>query len=143
MLAGNYFLITTYIDYINFIFFIREVVTRTSLGSSNSIIHEKYLCHCYVRNDSLACSVTCDTEYPTFAAFKLIYEVLEQFIAKEFPWKAACQDTEFSFSLLQELIIKYQNPAEIDKLMKVQQNIDDTREVVIKTIDQLLERGQK
>ena len=121
----------------------REVVSRSQPGERNSIIHEGYLCHAYVRGDSLACAVICDEEYPQRVAFSLIYSVVEQFTAKEFPWKAATQDTEFEFPILQEHVKKYQDPSEADKLMKIQKDIDATRETVIRTIDQLLERGEK
>jgi hypothetical protein len=118
-------------------------VARSNPGDRNSILHQGHLCHCYVRADSLACAVICDEEYPQRVAFSLIYNVLEQFLAKEFPWKAALQDTEFEFRVLDEMIQKYQNPSEADKLMKIQKDIDATRDTVIRTIDQLLERGQK
>mmetsp|Transcript_22712 Transcript_22712/g.63858 ORF Transcript_22712/g.63858 Transcript_22712/m.63858 type:complete len:200 (-) Transcript_22712:146-745(-) len=121
----------------------REVVQRSPKGERNSVMHKGHLCHAYVRGDGLAMAAISDEEYPPRVAFSLIHEMMEQFTLKEFPWKAATEDHEFAFSVLQEYIEKFQDPTEADKLMKIQKDIDQTRETVIMTIDQLLQRGEK
>lgn len=73
----------------------------------------------------------------------MVHMMLDEFTLKEFPWKAATEDNPFDFPPLQEHLIKFQDPSEADKLMKIQKDIDQTRETVIKTIDQLLQRGEK
>ena len=107
------------------------------------MVHKGHLCHAYVRGDGLAVALISDEEYPPRVAFSLIQLILEQFTAKEFPWKAARDDTNFDYPELQNHIIKFQDPSEADKLMKIQKDIDETRDTVIKTIDQLLQRGEK
>jgi len=121
----------------------REVVGRSRPGDRNSVLHQGHLCHAYVRGDSLACAVICDEEYPQRVAFSLIHSVIDKFIAKEFPWQATQADTEFEFPILEDLVEKYQDPTEADSLMKIQKDIDSTKDTVIRTIDQLLDRGEK
>ena len=119
------------------------MVARSQPGDRNSILHQGHLCHAYVRSDHLACAVICDEEYPSRVAYSLVQSTLDRFTAKEFPWKAATTDTEFEFPVIQEDVVKYQDPTEADKLMKIQKDIDATKDTVIRTIDQLLERGEK
>jgi len=44
---------------------------------------------------------------------------------------------------IEALIKKYQDPTEADKVMKIQKELDETKLIVVKNIDQLLERGEK
>ena len=39
--------------------------------------------------------------------------------------------------------MKYQDPAQADKLLKVQKELDETKIVLHKTIDSVLDRGEK
>jgi synaptobrevin family protein YKT6 len=68
---------------------------------------------------------------------------MDKFVAKEFHWQATQTDTEFEFPMLADLLVKYQNPTAADSLMKLQKDIDSTKDIVIRTIDQLLDRGEK
>jgi synaptobrevin family protein YKT6 len=40
-------------------------------------------------------------------------------------------------------VAKYQDPVNADQIMKIQKNLDETRDVLHKTIDSVLERGEK
>ncbi|KNC74376.1 hypothetical protein SARC_13073 [Sphaeroforma arctica JP610] len=44
---------------------------------------------------------------------------------------------------LETTMAKYQNPAEADKMMKIQQDLDETKVILHKTIESVLERGEK
>lgn len=121
----------------------REVVNRLQLGSRDSIIHQGHLCHAYVRFDNLSCAIISDEEYPQRVVFTLIHDIINKFEFKEFPWKNVISDTEFTFDCLKELLIEFQDPKEADKLLKIQEDLDQTKETVIRTIDQLFDRGEK
>jgi synaptobrevin homolog YKT6 len=47
------------------------------------------------------------------------------------------------FPPMREAIVKYQNPDEVDKMLRVRSALDDTKGVLVQTIEQLLERGEK
>lgn len=51
------------------------IVERSAKGSRASVKEQEYLCHVYVRNDSLAGVVIADSEYPSRVAFTLLEKV--------------------------------------------------------------------
>ncbi|KAG8541053.1 hypothetical protein GDO81_029794 [Engystomops pustulosus] len=48
------------------------IVERSDKGSRSSVKEQEYLCHVYVRNDSLAGVVIADAEYPQRVCFTLL-----------------------------------------------------------------------
>uniref|UniRef100_A0A3B3Q3I1 YKT6 v-SNARE homolog (S. cerevisiae) n=1 Tax=Paramormyrops kingsleyae TaxID=1676925 RepID=A0A3B3Q3I1_9TELE len=48
------------------------IVERSSTGTRSSIKEQEYLCHVYVRNDSLGGVVIADGEYPSRVCFTLL-----------------------------------------------------------------------
>ena len=60
-------------------FFSRTFIKRTELGQRQSIQHEEYNCHVYVRRDGLSGIVVCDQEYPPRVAFALLNKLMEEF----------------------------------------------------------------
>ena len=42
-----------------------------------------------------------------------------------------------------DAIVRYQDPMEADKILKIQKELDDTKVVLHKTIDSVLARGEK
>lgn len=99
---------------------------------------QDYQVHCYVRTDGLAMTVTADQEYPTRAAFALITQVMEDF--DKLPWQRALGPVDYS---LEDMLKNCQDPANFDKITKIQKDLDDTTVVLHQTIDNLLERGEK
>lgn len=120
----------------------REVVQRVRNGKS-AILHEGYLCYAYVRFDNLACAIICDEEYPDSVAYSLISEIITRFLEKNYDWKNVTEDIEFEFPFIQNKIVEWQDSTNVDKLQQIQRDIELTKNTVIKTIDQLLERGEK
>jgi synaptobrevin family protein YKT6 len=120
----------------------REVVERVRNGKS-SILHQGYLCHAYVRYDDLACAIICDEEYPENIVYSLISEIIIRFLEKGYEWSSVTEDVEFEFPFIQDKISDWQDSTKVDKLQQIQKDIELTKETVIKTIDQLLERGEK
>lgn len=85
----------------------------------------------------------CDKEYPSRVAFTLLMKMQEDFMAvhAEAVWLNASQ--EVPFPALEAMIRKYQDPHEADAIMKIQRDLDDTKIILHKTIDSVLERGVK
>lgn len=44
---------------------------------------------------------------------------------------------------LEDSLKKYQNPKEADKLMKIQKELDDVKDIMTKNIEEVLKRGEK
>jgi len=126
------------------VFVSRSVVERMSAGSSISVKHKDYLCHAQETQGGLACAVVCDTEYPQFVAFTIIKEALQLFnSAPSNDVTSISTDSNLTISGLSELLRKYQDPSEADKVLKVQKTLDETKEIIIQSIDSLLDRGEK
>ena len=70
-------------------------------------------------------------------------QISEQFMAahSEQAWKST--STELGLNGLDETIRKYQDPHEADSIMKIQRDLDETKIILHKTIDGVLERGVK
>ena len=49
----------------------------------------------------------------------------------------------FPLAELDEAIIKYQDPSQADHIMRIQKNLDETKDVLHNTIETVLERGEK
>jgi len=125
-------------------FFSKTFTKRTQSGQRQSITHESYVVHCYVRSDGLAGAVTTDLEYPSRVAFVLLTQVLDEFTnAHGTVWRDATEPYSMVFEPLEGYLVKYQDPAAADKVTKIQKDLDDTTQILHKTIDSVLERGVK
>ena len=106
--------------------------------------HEGYIVHCYIRSDGLGGTVITDAEYPARVAFVLLGQLLEEFSAENGDtWKSVEAPESVSFPKIEEYLVKYQDPAAADKVTKIQKDLDETTQILHKTIDNVLARGEK
>lgn len=125
-------------------FLTKTFMKRTEPGQRQSIEHEGYVVHCYVRQDGLGGTVTTDLEYPSRVAFVLLGQILEEYTTTfGDTWKTMTVPESVAFPPGEVYIQKYQNPAEADKVTKIQRDLDETTQILHKTIDSVLERGVK
>ncbi|KAG0151861.1 hypothetical protein CROQUDRAFT_667569 [Cronartium quercuum f. sp. fusiforme G11] len=133
-------------------FFSKTVAERTASGQRQSVQENNYTAHAYLRPvDNLVAVIITDDEYPIRAAFSLLNKLLDEFTAKipRSQWIAALSNpaggaaaTGIKFALIDESLIKYQDPKQADTIMKVQQELDETKIILHKTIESVLERGE-
>mmetsp|Transcript_19984 Transcript_19984/g.29563 ORF Transcript_19984/g.29563 Transcript_19984/m.29563 type:complete len:200 (+) Transcript_19984:49-648(+) len=124
-------------------FFSKTIVKRTSPGQRQTVVHEDYNVHVYVRHDGLAATLTADMEYPMRVAFVLLMNMMDQYTDQVSNWKTETKDESIVFEPMNQAILEYQDPAKADKITKIQKDLDDTTEVLHKTIESVLERGVK
>lgn len=125
-------------------FFSKTFTKRTEPGQRQSIELESYVVHCYVRSDGLAGTVTTDLEYPARVAFVLLTQLLDEFQQTVGDsWRSVNTPESVTFPKTEEYLQKYQDPAAADKVTKIQQDLDETTQILHKTIDSVLERGVK
>jgi synaptobrevin homolog YKT6 len=125
-------------------FLTKTFMKRTEPGQRQSVEHEGYVVHCYVRSDGLGGTVTTDQEYPARVAFVMLGQLLEEFCTTVGDaWKTASVPESIPFPAAEQYLQKYQNPAEADKVTKIQRDLDETTQILHRTIDSVLERGVK
>lgn len=88
--------------------------------------------------------IVSDEEYPKLVAHQLLSKICDEFLAK-YPRTAFTNATEntLTFPELKDYIVKYQDPQQADSIMKIQKELDETKIVLHKTIESVLERGEK
>ncbi|GMH04471.1 hypothetical protein Nepgr_006310 [Nepenthes gracilis] len=125
------------------VFVSRTVAKRTEPGQRQSVQHEEYKVHAYNRGGLCALGFM-DDHYPVRSAFSLLNQVLDEY-QKNFgeTWRTARSDNTQLWPYLNEALTKYQDPAEADKLLKIQRELDETKIILHKTIDSVLARGEK
>lgn len=100
-----------------------------------------------------------DQEYPVRPAFSLLTKLLDDFTAKV-PQSSFKNPGSISFSDINMYIQKYQDPRQADTIMRVQQELDETKIILVgvviekmeelkpteaqhKTMESVLQRGEK
>lgn len=125
-------------------FFSKTVAERTSSGQRQSVQENNYTAHAYLRPvDNLIAVIITDDEYPIRAAFSLLNKLLDEFTTKftQSQWKAALANptggaaaSGIKFPTLDEYLVKYQDPKQADTIMKVQQELDETKIILVCSI---------
>ncbi|CAF1044161.1 unnamed protein product [Adineta steineri] len=129
------------------VFSARTVTERTALDTRQSVEADQNvnaMVHVYVRRDGLASVLVADSEYPQRVAHTLLSKVMDDFTAMYPPssWGSMGEQTGKMVSL-GETLKKYQNPSEADPLMRLQKDLDDTKDILKSTLVNVLERGEK
>jgi len=122
------------------------IVKRIQPGQRITVEQEQmneYQVHSHVRTDGLSGAVTADKEYPARVAFTMLAQLLDQFAAEVSGWQTETRESAVAFPPLADMIVRCQDPASFDKIMKIQKDLDDTTAVLHQTIDGILERGEK
>ncbi|TPX50041.1 hypothetical protein SeMB42_g00428 [Synchytrium endobioticum] len=128
-------------------FFTVTVADRTAPGTRQKIQEQNYLGHVYVRQDGLAGVIVTDAEYPQRVAFSALNKLLDEFSTK-FPSEARWgvlnpSNTATLYPELKQHLDKFQDPQGADPFLKVQKELDETKIILNKTMEQLLQRGEK
>ncbi|CCK70638.1 palmitoyltransferase YKT6 KNAG_0E03840 [Huiozyma naganishii CBS 8797] len=127
-------------------FFAETVASRTNPGQRQSVEEGNYVGHVYCRTEGICGVLITDKEYPVRPAYTLLNKVLDEYLVAHPPadWENITETNDsLKMSELQTYISKYQDPSQADAIMKVQQELDDTKIVLHKTIENVLQRGEK
>ncbi|EMF11104.1 snare-like protein [Sphaerulina musiva SO2202] len=123
--------------------FAKTVAERTQPGQRQDVEEQSYTFHSYARSEGCCGIIISDHEYPKMVAHQLLSKVLDEFLSR-YPRSAwADSNGEVPFPVLEEYIVKYQDPQAADSIMKIQKELDETKIVLHKTIESVLERGEK
>ncbi|KAF2405216.1 snare protein-like protein ykt6 [Trichodelitschia bisporula] len=131
--------------------FAKTVAERTRPGQRLDVSENTSVFHSYSRSEGICGVIITDDEYPQLVAHQIISKVLDEFLAshpvasfRDLPASTSASATPpISWPLLKEYIIKYQDPAAADSIMKIQKELAETKIVLHKTIESVLDRGEK
>lgn len=120
--------------------FTKTVAERTKPGQRQDIEEKSYTFHAYGRTEGVAGVIVTDGEYPALVAHQLLSKIVDEFLAK-YPRTSfsdsSIRDNACPLPQLKEYIVKYQDPSQADSIMKIQQELDETKIVLHKTVRQL------
>ncbi|CAD5335219.1 unnamed protein product [Arabidopsis thaliana] len=116
-----------------FIVFIARTVARRT--------PPEYKVHAYNINGLCAVGFM-DDHYPVRSAFSLLNQVLDVY-QKDYGDTWRFENSSQPWPYLKEASDKFRDPAEADKLLKIQRELDETKIILHKTIDGVLARGEK
>ena len=75
--------------------------------------------------------IICDHEYPVRPAFSLLTKMLDEFTSKV-QQPSFSNPSTIAFPEINTYIQKYQDPRQADAIMKVQQELDETKIVLVR-----------
>jgi synaptobrevin family protein YKT6 len=123
----------------------RLIVNRTALGRRSCVDFEQNLgkCYSYVSGQGVGAAVLVDSEYPMRVAFSLASEAIRLVCEQQAGnWEDTTKDLALNVPDADELFAKFQNPAEADKLVKIEKDLEEVKGVVMQSMDDLLKRGE-
>jgi len=123
--------------------FSKTVAERTRPGQRQDVEEQDYTFHAYGRTEGIAGIIISDHDYPALVAHQLLSKVVDEFLAKHPRSSWATSNPALNFPELKDYIVKYQDPAQADSIMKIQKELDETKIVLHKTIESVLQRGEK
>ncbi|KAG0296493.1 palmitoyltransferase [Linnemannia gamsii] len=136
----SFFQRTSIAEFLNFMS--QTIAEKTQPGQRQSVEESAYVGHVYARAEGVAGVVVTDKEYPPRVAFSLLNKILDEFTTR-FPNNQLWTFEQCSYPELQQYIETYQDPKQGDTIMKVQRELDETKIILHKTIESVLERGEK
>lgn len=125
--------------------FSKTVAERTK-PAERAVIEEKdYKFHAYAKSSSLCAIAITEQSYPDLVAQQLLSKIMDEFESSHpfSSYSSSTVSTPMSMPSLSTYVIQYQNSDEVDSIGKVQRELDETKQVLHKTIESLLERGEK
>lgn len=127
----------------------RTVVERTPEGQRQAVKHDQYVVYCRVRPEGLGCTVLTDLEYDQRIAFGMTEKCLDDFLEQcPVEWEACAagepgRNDIIPCPAVEKNLKTFQNPEEADKITKMQRELDEVKDVLQQSIEQILKRGEK
>jgi synaptobrevin family protein YKT6 len=121
------------------IFTSRTLAQRTQKLSKIQVSQNDYVLYSQAFDNMTIVTIT-DNEYNTRIAFDMLQQVYTYCYAKKFD---TSKDNFSTSDNLYEILKRYQNPDETDKISRIKKDIDQTKIIMYDALDKILERGQK
>ena len=131
------------------IFIGKTVVSR--IGYGQQIVEEQgYRCFVYRlepgvdrKSTNLVCVAIASSDYPNRACFSFLRTSHQLFVEIYPEWENIHDETNLNCPSLVALVDKYQQHEKPNTINNIQNDLDETKDIMIKNIDSLLNRGEK
>ncbi|KAK1471482.1 synaptobrevin [Colletotrichum cuscutae] len=134
--------------------FSKKVAESTRPGQRQDIEEGDNTFHCVGRSEGICGVIISDHQYPSLVAHQLLSKMsqghanngrnsVDEFLTKHPRSTWATGEPELVLPELKEYLTRYQDPQQADSILKIQKELDETKIVLHKTIQSVLERGEK
>ena len=121
----------------------RTIMFKNKPGMLQKINHDRYLVYSVTKFNGLCAVAILDSEYPQNVMIRFLNKIMFDFTTEYgniiINFKT---DYKLQLSTLDKLIIEYQDPKK-DKFHKINTELDETKIIMHKSIDKILDRGEK
>lgn len=141
------------------IFLSRTVAGRVALGAKTQVTENGHVVYAMGgtpgSTDGLVAVAIADMEYNSRVAFSMLSDLMPAY-TQAFRQKYTnpnfiqqqMRDNSSNTNVLpwphlDETLAKYQKPEEVDKILRIHKDIEETKVIIYNALDQVLERGQK
>ncbi|SPJ81738.1 probable YKT6 - SNARE protein for Endoplasmic Reticulum-Golgi transport [Fusarium torulosum] len=121
----------------------KTVAEGTRPGQRQGVEEQDYTFHAYGRTEGICGILISDHQYPALVAHQLLSKVVDEFLTKHPPSSWANGTPRLLFPDLRGYLMNYQDPQQADSIMKLQKELDETKIILHKTIQSVLQRGEK
>jgi len=127
----------------------RTVASRIPPGNkaSVSLEEDQFICYCWTTKDGLSATAITDKEYPEKAAFILLNNLLmdfrEHFSSDPYQYEETKGEANLNYENLAIFLKKWQDPTEADKLLKIEKELHEVKEIIHKNLSDLLKKGEQ
>ena len=127
----------------------RMIASRIPPGNKAGVTLENNIgiCYCYTTKDNLSATVITDSDYPERAAFILINNLLmdfrETFATNPSVYEYATEENSVKYENMELFLKKWQDPTEADKLLKIEKELHEVKEIIHKNLADLLKKGEQ
>ncbi|KAH8764164.1 Longin-like domain-containing protein [Diaporthe sp. PMI_573] len=119
------------------------VAERTKPGQRQDVEQQDFTFHAYGRSEGVCGIIISDHAYPALVAHQLLSKVVDEFLEANPRSSWATGTPTIRMPQLKDYLVKYQDPHQADNILKIQKELDETKIVLHKTIESVLERGEK
>jgi len=124
-------------------------VGRTKAGVRQTLTLKDipYVVHVWNGLNNLSTCAVTDEDYNTRVAFSLLNKVFanyqqQQQQQQQVDWENETKNNNQESPALKALLQEFQNPAEADKIIKVQGQLEEIKDIMTQNIEQVLHRGE-
>lgn len=110
----------------------RTVFGKTPLGTRLRVEQDNKSVHCFVRSDGLGAIFVTDEDYESRVAFMYLTKLITQYDTElRQTWLDIDSDASIPYPQLRQDLLDYQDPAKVDNIVKIQQDLDETMVVLV------------